>query len=138
MSKPSRQDKVDREDLQTLLRALTAVQEKLDPVSPLELAERFYRARRRRAVIFGASDLFGEPAFDILLDLFIAASKSVEVSISDACVAADVSPTTALRYINALEQSGLIERRADQVDRRRSLLKLSERGRSAMEVFLRL
>ena len=38
-----------------------------------ELARQTYDDRRRRTKIFKSEDLFGEPAWDILLDLFIAA-----------------------------------------------------------------
>lgn len=38
-----------------------------------ELARQSYDDRRRREKIFKNESLFGEPAWDILLDLFIAA-----------------------------------------------------------------
>ena len=49
----------------------------------LGIAKRLYRDRRRRADVFNA-DLFGEPAWDMLLDLYIAACEDRQVSTTSA------------------------------------------------------
>jgi DNA-binding MarR family transcriptional regulator len=86
--------------------------------------EHYLRARRRRESLF-PTDLFADPAWDILLELFVAEKKGVGVSISSACIASAVPPTTALRWIARLEELGLVIRRADARDARRSWLRLS-------------
>ena len=101
------------------------------------IAEREYRARRKRAALFRTPHLFGEPAFDILLDLFVAYARDQQVSITSACLAADVPMTTALRYVTTLEAAGLVLRQEDPIDRRRSYVKLSSRAVAAMEKYLR-
>jgi DNA-binding MarR family transcriptional regulator len=101
--------------------------------SPLALATSIYRFRQRRAQIFADEDLFGEPAYDILLDLYIAHHEERHVTISDACNAAGVPCTTALRQVNILEQRGLIRRFPDHRDRRRSYVALEPRALSALE-----
>lgn len=98
-----------------------------------------YKGRRARATLFGRSaDLFGEPAWDILLDLFIARETDRQISISSACIAAGVPGTTALRWLSVLEQRGLVERLADPGDRRRFHLRLSDEAHVQMRQWLEL
>lgn len=92
-----------------------------------------YRARRRRDVAFGQDGaLFGDPAWDILLDLFAAWLDGKRVSISSACIAAAVPPTTGLRYLGMLEDRGLIERDPDPHDRRRSFVRVTPQAVDAL------
>jgi len=101
------------------------------------LARTVYRARRARVQCFGSdSDLFGEPAWDILLDLFAAASEGSRISVSSACIAAAVPATTALRWLAALEARDLIERTSDPGDGRRCYLALTDAARRSMELWL--
>jgi hypothetical protein len=95
------------------------------------LAAVAYEQRRRRER-FLPPDLFGEPAWDILLDLFIAGVTEREISVSSACLASAVPETTALRWIGELVERGLVKRRSDVVDKRRHFLSLSENGFRAM------
>jgi DNA-binding MarR family transcriptional regulator len=81
------------------------------------------------------SRLFGEPAWDLLLDLFASEHEGKSVSISSACLAASVPATTGLRHVTKLEEQGLVTR-VSAPDRRMSLLKLTEYGRSNMEAIL--
>ncbi|MCJ2181835.1 MarR family transcriptional regulator [Novosphingobium sp. 1949] len=98
----------------------------------VELARQTYEDRRRRSKIFQSDDLFGEPAWDILLDLFIAAKERRSVSVTSACIGSAVPSTTALRWITILEKQGLLVREADPGDARRVYVKLSARGYAAM------
>lgn len=98
----------------------------------VELARQTYDDRRRRTKIFQTDDLFGEPAWDILLDLFIAAKERRSVSVTSACIGSAVPSTTALRWITILEKQGLLIREADPGDARRVYVKLSARGYGAM------
>lgn len=93
------------------------------------------RARRLRDAFFGA-DLFADPAWDMLLDLFAAGLEEAQVSVSSLCIAAAVPPTTALRWIGILSDRRLIERRPDPQDRRRAFLALSPQAEAAMRGYL--
>ena len=101
----------------------------------LQIAKRVYADRRRRCEHFDAS-LFGEPAWDILLDLFIAAKSDKKVSVSSACIAAAVPTSTALRWITVLESQGLVVRESDPDDARRCFLQLTEEGYTRLTNYL--
>ena len=91
-------------------------------------ARAILRGRRARDRLFGGPDMFGEPAWDMMPDLFAAHAAGQKATVSSAAEAAHVAPTTALRWIDKLIRLGLFEREADPFDRRRCFLHLSERG----------
>jgi len=95
-----------------------------------------YNDRRLRHKYFNY-DIFGEPCWDILLDLFIARIDGLRISITSSCIASGVPLTTALRWLTVLENRGLIIRSNDQTDKRRSWVELSDLGFKAMSEFLR-
>jgi hypothetical protein len=101
----------------------------------IALARKTYALRRKRAAIFGNPDLFGEPAWDILLDLFIAAGENKSVSVSSACIGSAAPATTGLRWLGVLADEGLIARENDPEDNRRVLVRLTPSGHAAMERF---
>lgn len=83
------------------------------------------KTRRLRDRYFPA-DLFADPAWDILLDLKAAAEEGQKVSVSSLCIAAAVPPTTALRWITAMTESGMLVRQQDPDDARRVFIGLSD------------
>jgi hypothetical protein len=93
------------------------------------------RARRLRSQFF-REELFADPAWDMLLDLYAARLEARPVSVSSLCIAAAVPPTTALRWIGTMHESGLFERHADPSDRRRAYIALSEKGVAAMRAYV--
>ncbi|MFM5908231.1 MAG: MarR family transcriptional regulator [Novosphingobium sp.] len=98
-------------------------------------AREAYRARRLRAQFFEGMDLFGEPGWDLLLDLFIAAIEGKSVPVTSACIGAAVPTTTALRWLSILETRGLVVRRADGNDARRVFVELTPRACEAMQAY---
>jgi DNA-binding MarR family transcriptional regulator len=80
---------------------------------------------------------FGEPVWDILLDLYVSGYSSRRVSVTSACIAANVPATTALRYISILTVQGILIRVLDETDARRVFVILSETARQAMREYLR-
>jgi hypothetical protein len=104
----------------------------------VELVRRTIKARRLRDRDF-PSGLFGEPAWDILLDLQLARLEQRRVTVSDACVAAAVPATTGLRWLKSLGARGLVTRDRDRFDCRRVFVELTGEGASLMEAhFVRL
>ena len=84
---------------------------------------RVINLRRSRDAFFEA-ELFADPAWDILLELFAAELGQRRLSVGDVCVGAAVPATTALRWIRDLERKQLISRHRDIFDRRRAYLSL--------------
>lgn len=82
------------------------------------------------------ADLFGDPAFDMLLDLFIAREENYKLSISSVVTAGHTPPTTGLRWLAKIEKYGLVIREPDPLDARRSYIILNESGRSMMKEWL--
>ena len=89
------------------------------------------RMRRLRDRFFDR-DLFADPAWDMLLDLMAARIERVQVAVSSLCIAASVPPTTALRWIKAMTDSGLFDRIADSDDGRRIFIRLSDKAALSM------
>ena len=83
------------------------------------------RARRLRDHFF-KSELFADPAWDMLLDLMAARVEKQRVAVSSLCIAAAVPPTTALSWIKTLCDQGLFVRVADPEDGRRVFIELSD------------
>ncbi|HQS96920.1 MAG: MarR family transcriptional regulator [Novosphingobium sp. 17-62-19] len=100
-----------------------------------EVARATYRDRRRRTDLFADPALFGEPAWDILLDLFIAAKERKRLPVTSACIGAAVPATTALRWLTVLEDKGLILRENDSNDARRVFVRLSAEGYEKMVAY---
>ncbi|MDR6786763.1 PAS domain S-box-containing protein [Sphingomonas sp. BE138] len=98
-------------------------------------AERILAKRRLRHQFFD-EDLFGEPAFDLLLDLYAQALAGRATYTTSAAVASGAPLTTALRQIATLVDRGLVAREADPVDRRRVLLCLTDEGSHRMRDYL--
>jgi hypothetical protein len=96
----------------------TAKAEPVDPQTLAALARRLIVERRVRDRLLNIPDLFGEPAWDMLLDLFVAHLSGKQVSTSSACISSTAPATTGLRYLKALEGKKLIKRVRHQSDGR--------------------
>ena len=100
------------------------------------VARDIYALRRERDALFGNGELFGEPAWDILLDLYVAYAERKQVSVSSACIGSASPPTTGLRWLGILADSGFVTREHDPQDQRRVLVRLSQTGVEAMDNYL--
>lgn len=94
------------------------------PAVSLDTVRQVIRARQLRARFF-EEELFADPAWDMLLDLFQAEIAEHRVAVSSLCLAAAVPATTALRWIKRMTDVGLFKRCADPHDGRRVFVKLS-------------
>ena len=104
----------------------------------LENAQKLWLLRRNREALFSASGhslSFGEPIWDMLLDLYISESIGRKISISSLCLAAHVPQTTALRYLGEMIDARIVIRVDDPRDLRRSFVELSD---DAFETLTRL
>ena len=80
--------------------------------------------------------MYGEPVWDMLLDLYIQMKSAKRVAVTSLCIASRVAPTTAHRYIGALEMGGWIVREHDERDHRRSFLSLSASALQKMDDYI--
>jgi len=90
------------------------------------------KARSRRTD-FLSSRLFGEPGWDMLLELFASAIEQKRVTIGELCAASNVPQTTALRWIDVLLSEGHASRRPDPLDGRRIHVEITPSGYRAMQ-----
>lgn len=104
------------------------------PTSP-EFVRRVIEARAARRRYFDG-DLFADPAWDILLELYVLEHEQRRTSVSKLSVSAAIAATTAIRWLDKLQSEGLIEREADPLDARRVWVSLSEQGLGAMTAYL--
>jgi len=73
------------------------------------IASSIYLSRQMRANYINGS-LLTDPAWDMLLDLFIQKIRRRRVSTSSLCRTTNVPRTTALRWIDVLQAEGLLHR----------------------------
>jgi len=91
----------------------------------LRLVRHVRNARHLREQFFEA-DLFADPAWDMLLDLYEAELSEQRTTVSNLCIASRVPATTALRWLRTLERRRLVDRTPDANDGRRKFLTLSD------------
>lgn len=84
------------------------------------IRELLRKEARRRGI--GGGDLFGDPAWEMLLDLLLAKVEGRQVSVSSACIASGAPMSTALRLVGRLVDEGVLRKLADETDRRRHFL----------------
>ena len=138
------------EELQQLSRILARLgvggaQDRVDPEivhtkgiksagSPLDRAKAIYNARQRRARFFPRM-FFGEAGWEILLILYIHDGLT-RLCIRDLGQLIDTPATTILRWLKVLEDEDFIAVRKHHLDRRVSILDLTEIGRARVKAYL--
>ena len=98
-------------------------------------AERLYAERRRRDALF-PPDLFGEPAWDLLLAMFTARERGQAMILCRAYKAAGVTDTTGRRLLDRMESEGLITRRRAPRSRKMRIVELTDRSVALLVDFL--
>lgn len=91
------------------------------------IASSIYRSRQNRQNYFEPS-LFTEPAWDMLLDLFIAKVRGARVSTTSLCLAAGTPQATGIRWIGILDEQALVRRLRAPDDARLSLVEITPKG----------
>ncbi len=98
-------------------------------------AQVIYKQRRKRKE-FIPSEFLAEPAWDMLLELFMQFAGKAKVSTTSLCIASDSAPSTALRYIGQLESADFIKRSASVFDKRVTFVELTDQGVLAVGRYL--
>ena len=81
-------------------------------------------------------DLFGEPAWEILLALYVIEDSGARFTISKLaeCISAPLS--TVVRWVKTLEEQSLVSRVNHPTDRRIIFIRLLDKGRKALNDYL--
>ncbi len=80
--------------------------------------------------------LFGEPAWDMLLALYCLPARGERLTITALTLAADTPQTTGHRWQTILTEEGLIERGPLELDARKQFVRLTEKGRRLLDDYL--
>ena len=107
----------------------------LDPLARKRAALAHLRTIRRARAQHFPSDLFSDPCWEMLLDLYDARLAGAEVTVTSLGAASGVPLTTALRRMEALQTHSLIIRVEDAGDKRRTIIRLTAPGLQAVESF---
>jgi len=128
----------DREDavrLLTLLLGEGGVEDQRRNVSLTHLARTILEARRRRAETFNPT-MFGEPAWELLLTLFVMDREGPRLTIGRLAEIGGIKLTTALRWLEYLEDQALVQRERHPNDARTAFIELTDKARVALRVYL--
>lgn len=96
--------------------------------APASVAYKLYTHRRKIDGLFKIEGFATSPGWDIMLDLYLAKARGKSVSVTSATIGAACPQTTALRWMQVLEGEGLIMRTADERDKRRLFVLMTDRG----------
>jgi len=100
-----------------------------------EVVSRVIRARRARTGIFRPG-LFSDPAWDILLVLFLAKTREQTITVAELADAVCTTTSTAFRWMDALARDGLLWRNPDSKKTGKDRVALSHRGTTAIYQWL--
>ena len=98
-------------------------------------ARRTIRRRMLRRQLIGSPELFGEPAWEILLDVFVHECERKPLAITSTCATAGIPMSSGLRLIQRLCEAGLLRRFPDPFDGRRCFLRLQPAARDRMRAY---
>jgi len=96
-------------------------------------AARFSMEARHGRIEHFSPAMFGEPAWDLLLALYVTQADTPAPAVSSLAKTAGIAITTAFRWIDYLEEKRLIERQRSSDDGRALTVALSEDGRARLE-----
>lgn len=102
---------------------------------PIERARHLLEQRRMRDDILG-TELFGDPGWELMLDLYVAQASGKRISMTSAAIGSGRPMSTGLRWVRLLVRHGFLEREADPDDGRRHYLRLTDNAVAALEHFL--
>jgi DNA-binding MarR family transcriptional regulator len=101
-------------------------------------AARLVASRKLRSGLFDPN-LFGEPAWDILLSLYVIHNDRRRMSIRALADHCELPLTTMQRWLDYLSQRDLVRRLSNPADHRVIYIEMAEKGRQKMDAyFLRL
>lgn len=132
---PSREDRPDLGGPIGPAEAGAAVRLDHEPGALATYIRELLRKECKRREI-GGGELFGDPAWEMLLDLLLAKIEGRLVAVSSACIASGAPMSTALRLVRRLVDEGVLCRLPDEHDRRRHFLAIDPKYEQALIGYL--
>lgn len=99
------------------------------------VASAILKDRRRRSRIFNAG-MFGEPAWEILLTLFVNDSSGLRLTVGGLSKSTERAHTTTLRWLGYLRDQKLVFREENPGDARTEFVRLTDEARRGLELYL--
>ncbi|NLR72564.1 winged helix-turn-helix transcriptional regulator [Novosphingobium sp. ERN07] len=93
----------------------------------IAMAKAKISARRRRQELFPGIQV-ADPAWDLLLELYVNSVEGRQISVTGLGLGANVPGATVLRWLSLFQEAGLIVREPDSLDRRRIWVRLTALG----------
>lgn len=115
---------VSEDDARAARSLLTLISSADSQPGSLELARNLILSLTERRHFFDCS-MFGDPAWDMLITLFVASSERRELSVTSLIFSVATAQTTGLRWIQVLERARLVARRHCPTDGRRVIVELT-------------
>lgn len=122
--------------LARMISAEEASGQSVDGASHNQLIERVKSEVRRRKLrcelLNVPQDMFSMPAWEILMELFLAELLGQKNNVSTVGIEAGIPQSTAQRWLVLLERRNLVRRRRDLLDRRRQWIGLTPQAYKAL------
>ena len=99
-----------------------------------ERARQVYVSRARRSHIF-TKDMFGEPAWDMLLALYVTDQSGPRHTVSGLINFSGVPSTSALRWLKFLDREQLVNRVPHRIDGRVVHIELTDKARDLLDAY---
>jgi DNA-binding MarR family transcriptional regulator len=132
---------LSRHDAQDAMRLLNILASSLaqdihpmnDRAAYVEAARRSLSRRKLRAAIFPET-IFGEPAWEMLLELYTRGGEN-EPDVEALAELSGAPATTALRWLDYLEEQQLIRRDVHPFNSQRPIVRLTEKARAVLDCY---
>ena len=105
------------------------------PDMAYDRACRTIRRRLLRRQLIGSQELFGEPAWEILLDVFVHECRGKPLAITSTCATAGIPMSSGLRLIQKLCEADILRRVPDPYDGRRFFIRLQPAAHDRMRAY---
>ena len=99
----------------------------------IEAAHREFQKRERRKELL-PSQIFGEPGWEMLLLLYVE-QHGTRLNLARLSKQLELPGTSTLRWLNYLEESGLVERDPNPIDQRSAFLRLTVKAMKALDIY---
>jgi hypothetical protein len=130
---PARAERIARQTRKLIEDAERAVA--MQEADLAEFARQLLAARKQRDRYFDPV-LFSNPAWDILLNLYVADAEGRGVNVLESCTASTVPQAVALRWLGYLRQEEMVVETSDPLRPRNTVIRLSDQTRLAISSYL--